>query len=335
VEDYARFVLDDAHLTRLLKEARHELAEALAGTSEPAAATQRPGDSAARLLAARDTVADVGTGIHTEAEGRRESVADVVVANFRRVQEAMRTLEEYGKLLSPETGAALGQLRYRLYTLEKALSLTADRRRRLAGCRLYLLLTSALCRGDVESVVREALAGGVDAVQLREKSLVDRELVDLGRRVRAWTREAGVPFIMNDRPDLAVLCDADGVHVGQDELRVRDARRIVGADRLVGVSTHTIEQARQAVLDGADYLGVGPVFPSNTKEFASLAGLEFVREVAAEITLPWFAIGGIARDNLENVLAAGARRIAVSGAICGSDESQRAAAALDGLLRNG
>jgi thiamine-phosphate pyrophosphorylase len=130
-----------------------------------------------------------------------------------------------------------------------------------------------------------------------------------------WTREADTVFIMNDRADLAAATDADGVHVGQDELPVKEARAIVGPRRLVGVSTHSIEQARQAVLDGADYLGVGPVFPSATKAFDSLAGLELVRQIAAEISLPWFAIGGINAENIGAVLEAGATRIAVSHAI--------------------
>ena len=138
---------------------------------------------------------------------------------------------------------------------------------------------------------------------------------------------------MNDRPDLAVLAEADGVHVGQDELSVREARRIVGPQRLVGVSTHTLEQARQAVLDGADYLGVGPCFATSTKSFDQLAGLDFVRQVAAEITLPWFAIGGISLANIAAVRAAGASRVAVSGAICSSPTPGTAAADLIEQLR--
>ncbi len=120
---------------------------------------------------------------------------------------------------------------------------------------------------------------------------------------------------MNDRPDLAVLSAADGVHVGQDELSVKDARAIVGPHALIGVSTHNIEQARRAVLDGADYIGVGPTFPSDTKKFESFAGLDFVRAVVAEIALPAFAIGGITLDNVSQVISAGLSRIALSGAI--------------------
>jgi thiamine-phosphate pyrophosphorylase len=172
-------------------------------------------------------------------------------------------------------------------------------------------------------------------VQLREKEQPERRLVDLGRRVREWTREANALFIMNDRADLAVVTDADGVHVGQDELSVKEARRIVGPRRLVGVSTHTIEQARQAVLDGADYIGVGPVFPSSTKAFESLAGLEFVREVAAEISLPWFAIGGINAENVNIVVEAGAKRIAVSNAILGAKDPEMAARELGTKVSSG
>ena len=144
----------------------------------------------------------------------------------------------------------------------------------------------------------------------------DRELVEHCRRVRQWTKEAEALLIINDRPDIAALVDADGVHVGQEEFTVADARKIVGPDKLVGVSTHSIEQARQAVLDGADYLGVGPMFPSGTKVFESYPGLELVRQVAAEVSLPWFAIGGITSENVDSVRATGASRIAVSGPVC-------------------
>ena len=129
-------------------------------------------------------------------------------------------------------------------------------------------------------------------------------------------------MIINDRPDIAALVGADGVHVGQDELPVAEARRIVGPDKLVGVSTHSLDQARAAVLDGADYIGIGPVFPTSTKQFSrqELAGLEYVAQATSEIALPGFCIGGIGPGNLHRVLAAGGRRIAVSGAICSADD---------------
>jgi thiamine-phosphate pyrophosphorylase len=327
VEDFVRFSLDDAHLSRLLKELRHELTERLQTLDRLA------------LAASRDTPGDVGTRIKTPREQRRRLPQDIVQANCRRVEEALRTLEEFSKLVAsrladPQLPAHLEQLRYRLYTIEKALAATLASRDRLASRDLYLLVTDSLCHHGIGPAVREALAAGVGIVQLREKDASDRRIIELGGRVREWTHQAGALFIMNDRADVAVLTDADGVHVGQNELSVREARRIVGAQRLIGVSTHTIEQARQAVLDGADYLGVGPVFTSGTKAFEQLAGLDFVRQVAAEITLPWFAIGGISLDNIEGVKSAGARRVAVSGAICSSATPGRTAEEILELLRD-
>ncbi|MGH7126932.1 MAG: thiamine phosphate synthase [Planctomycetaceae bacterium] len=320
VEDYARFALDDAHLTELCKSLRHELTRLLRSLDE------------GQLLAARDTPGDVGTDLRTAAEAHRGSATDVATANLKRVQEAARSLEEFGKLVSPEFAAGMEQWRYRLYTLEKAIGLTAANRGRLDGRNLYLLVTAANCHRGVGAVVRGAVAGGVGLVQVREKATSDRALVAHARRLRAWTAAAGALLIINDRPDLALLVGADGVHVGQDELSVREARRIVGPDRIIGVSTHTIEQARQAVTEGADYLGVGPVFPSETKEFDQWAGLEFVRQAAAEITLPWFAIGGITAANVRPVLDAGATRLAVSAAICTSDDPQAAAESFSHVL---
>ena len=308
LEDVLRFGRDHGHLTSLLKTWRHDLRAVLS----------KLGDR--RLLNARDTSGDVGTGLSTIAEHHRQSIADVVRANCKRVQEGLRSLEEFGKILSPNLGNEISQLRYRFYTIEKLFAVETYGQARLSGRVLYLLVTEASCRYGVETTIRVALHAGVDVVQLREKTLSDRELLQLGKKVREWTREAGALFIMNDRPDLALLLDADGVHVGQTELTVREARRIVGPDRLIGVSTHTIEEARTAVEDGADYLGVGSVFPSETKSFDDLAGLDFVRQVAAEISLPWFAIGGINLENVQQVQSAGATRIAVSHAVCGSPE---------------
>src|SRR5262249_27095687 len=123
--------------------------------------------------------------------------------------------------------------------------------------------------------IREAAAGGASIFQLREKNLSDRDLLERARNVRRWTREVGALFIMNDRPDIARLAEADGVHVGQDDLPVKEVRRVVGPHVLVGVSTHNLGQLRQAVLDGASYVGVGPTFPSGTKQFEAFPGLDF------------------------------------------------------------
>ena len=301
------FALEDAHLTRRWKDLRHELA------------TLRVAFPPADLLRSRDTSGDIGTSVKTDQELSRDSLQHVAQASCKRLEQALRSLEEYAKVL----GLAAPQfesLRYQVYTLEKATLLTADSQQRLANAWLYVLLDGGDSESSFEKRTREICQAGAAIVQLRDKKLADRELLVRGKLLRQITRECGTLFIMNDRPDLAVLSTADGVHVGQDELSIQDVRRVVGPDMLIGVSTHDIGQARAAVLAGASYLGCGPTFPSGTKQFEHFPGLPFLREVAAEICLPAFAIGGITLENLPQVLETGMKRVAMSGAVAAAKE---------------
>jgi thiamine-phosphate pyrophosphorylase len=319
IEDYCRFVLDDRLLSGELKRLRHDLTETVAGFP--------PG-----LLEARDTLRDVGTSLSTEGERRRLSLQGVVQANLKRLQEALRSLEEYGKLQRPDLGAALEQIRYRSYTLERAILLGTRARRRLADARLYVLITGSLCASSLDWTIQEAAAGGAEIIQLREKNLTDRKLLERARQVRRWTEKANTVFILNDRPDLARLADADGVHLGQDDLGVKEARRILGPEALIGVSTHNLDQVRQAVMDGASYIGVGPTFASLTKHFPELPGLEFIRQAAEETSLPAFVIGGVNLERVQVAIKAGARRVAVSQAICQAEDPRAAASELRRIL---
>jgi thiamine-phosphate pyrophosphorylase len=189
--------------------------------------------------------------------------------------------------------------------------------------RLYLITPAAT---DLGELIEAAVRGGVDMVQVREKELPDAVLLDRLAEARDVTRELGVPLVVNDRPDLAVLCDADFVHVGQDDLPVEAARRFgIG----VGLSTHA---SREIDLAHADYIGVGPVYATPTKEGRPPAGLELVRYAAAHARQPWFAIGGIDLSNVHEVVAAGVERVAVVRAICDADDPERAAADLRAAL---
>ena len=320
VEDYARFVLDHPGLTRRLKEVRHRLAEAVRGLGRE------------RLLAGRDTPGDVGAHVTTPAERVRENPRAVLIANFRRASEALRSLEEYSKLLDVWLAARFESLRYDVYTLEKLTLAAAAARRTLGDARLYVLVGGHPTLGDLTWLVEEALDGGAQAIQLREKGLPDRILLEHARVVRRLTARADAAFLLNDRPDLARVAGADGVHLGQDDLPPREARRVVGPNALLGLSTHDADQLDAAALSGANYLGVGPVFASRTKDFAAFAGLEFVRQAAAHAPLPWFAIGGITLENLDEVLEAGARRVAVSSAVTRADRPRTATAAFRARL---
>lgn len=322
IEDYVRFALDDPGLTRRLKEIRHRLAQAERGLDEQL------------LLGSRDTPGDVGTHIMTPSERVRENPRAVLAANFKRIAEALRSLEEYCKLVDVWLAGRYEVLRYDLYTVEKLIMTAVSARRAIGDAKLMVLVGGLTTLGDLTWVVGEALAGGADVIQYREKGLPDREVLKRAREVRILTAQARVPLILNDRVDLARLASCDGAHVGQEDLSVRDARRILGATAHIGVSTHDREQLEAAVLSGASYLGVGPVYSSPTKEFAEpeLAGLSFVSLASETTALPWFAIGGIDERNVDRVLEAGATRIAVSSAVVRAHSPRRATQRLKARL---
>jgi thiamine-phosphate pyrophosphorylase len=314
IEDFARFVLNAAGPAERGKNIRHDLR----------AAYERLGGDAANL-SARDTPGDVGTTIKTADESRRADPAAVLAANFKRLSEALRSLEEFGKTVSPAAAAECERLRYATYSLEHEIGAWLRPSRKFDAVRLYVIVTEALCSGPVEKTVEAAVDGGADCIQLREKTMPDGRLLELAVRVREITARRGALFIMNDRPDLAVLSHADGVHVGQTELPCRWARAIVGADRIVGVSTHNIEHARAAVADGADYIGVGPMFRSATKPRDFVAGVDYLKQVVAEIPIPHAAIAGITLDNIDQLSSAGCRCVAVCSAIIAEPDVRAAA----------
>lgn len=316
VDDYVRFVLGDPMLSRRAKEVRHRFGAAVRGL-----------DPALRL-ASRDTQGDVGTHISTPSERIRENPRAVLAANFQRTAEALRSLEEYSKLLDIWLASRFESLRYDVYVLEKLVQGAVASQESLGAARLYVLIGGMATLGELQWVVSEAIEGGAQVIQLREKGLSDRELLRRAVAVRELTLRAGVRLVLNDRPDLARLCGADGVHLGQDDLSVRDARRVLGPRGIIGVSTHETAQLERAVLDGATYLGVGPVFATETKSFEQLAGLVYVREAAAMSRVPWFAIGGIGLANIDDVIGAGASRVAVSSAVVRAPSPRAAAAQL-------
>jgi thiamine-phosphate pyrophosphorylase len=316
IEDFARFGLDDGGLSASAKDLRGRLQEAY---------RHFPGEA---LLSARDTPGDVGSGITTAPESQRADSAAVVAAACKRLSEALRTLEEYAKVASPPQSADLKALRYAAYGLEQRISLRLSAGRRFGNVRLYVLLTASLCRGNPLEVARAAIAGGADCIQVREKEMPDRALVELARRARELTLATGALLMVNDRPDVAAAVGADGVHLGQHDLPVADARRVLPAGAIVGKSTHSLDQARAAVGEGADYISLGPIFPSTTKDAGPPLGLEWFRQAAAEISLPHLAVGGITLQNVGALVAAGCRRVAVCSAVIAAADPAAAAAAI-------
>ena len=190
-----------------------------------------------------------------------------------------------------------------------------------------MLITESACRADWYQTAEAAIEGGADVLQLREKQMDGAELLTRARRLVELCHRRGVPLIVNDRADVAAICGADGVHVGQTDLSAVDVRKIVGPDGIVGVSTHQIADARRAISDGADYIGVGPVFRSQTKPREIDPGLPYARQAAA-MNIPTVAIAGITADNVESVAATGVSAIAVTAAVTAAVDVAAAAATL-------
>ena len=303
VEDWCRFGLDRPDLVARLKDLRQRL-----GVLHGDAYKQ-----------ARHTATDRGAGLSHPAQAERERPQQVVAANCGRVQEALRVLEEFARGVDDPLTVEAAAIRYALYDLEVEL-LRANRggdgrRQLLRQCRLYLITSPS---AQLEPMVEAALRGGVRLVQYRAKEaagLDDLQKLSQARALRQLCAAHGALFLVNDRIDIALAVEADGVHLGQGDLPPAVARQLLGPDRLIGRSTHALDQLQQAVSDGCDYLGVGPVEATPTKPGREPVGLDYVRQAAAASPIPFFAIGGLEASKVAAVRAAGAQRIAVVRAI--------------------
>ena len=310
IEEYVRFVVNDAQMSQATKSLRHHLVTIM----QLVPLRDRS--------VARESQFDVGRNLTTIEETNRANVLAVVAAAFGRLKQALRCLEEYSKTMFSDAAELFEQLRYDAYQLEKMVITASLTDERLVRANVYAIVDG---QGDSDAFCRrinELCAAGVDLIQLRDKSLNDKVLLEraiLLRRVIDAAERTPL-MIMNDRPDLAVLSRADGVHVGQAELSVEQTRRIVGIDALIGVSTHSLDQVKQAVIDGANYIGCGPVFVSETKKFAKFLGVEFLRQVVNTTTVPAFAIGGISLDNIGEISAVGFTRVAVSACLTNTED---------------
>lgn len=205
-----------------------------------------------------------------------------------------------------------------------------------AQWRLYVIVDCAVVgRHDPAEVAVAAIRGGADVIQLRDKTASTRQLLEHARRLLAVTRAGGVPLLINDRVDVAVAVGADGAHVGQDDLPVWAARQLLGPNRILGKSTHSLEQALEAEQEGVDYLALGPVYPTPTKPDYPAVGLSLLSRVKACVTKPLVAIGGIEAGSVPDVVAAGAECVAVVRAVCAAADPQSTAQHLKRLLGSG
>lgn len=316
LEDVARFKLNDEAAYQKLRQLRLELLEI-------------PSPYRLKLLSARDSSSDIGADLEGEGDKMRESLTDLISANANRVEQALRVLEETARL--PEyrflEHIRFKKARFSLYAIEK--NMTArfshqEKRKKVKG--LYVILDGALLKGrEWSSTAREVIRGGARVIQLRDKAREKGLLLPVAIALKQVCSEEGAIFIVNDHVDLAIASDADGLHLGQKDLPLSEALRLLPPGIIVGVSSNNLQEARKAQDMGADYIAVGSIFPTTTKSDARPAGLETLRQIRREIDLPIVAIGGINADNIAEVFRAGANAAAVISAVLNEDEVGKAA----------
>lgn len=314
IEEIARFYLDNKNLSANLKNIRHELSGIIDAQYK-------------NLLNSRNTEEDVGTDIFNPSE--RKNIQDIYKANFKRLQQALRALAEFGGAEGLNI-ALIEKARYDSYTMEKIMFEELSKKlklKKLQDKKLYLVTDRTQFSSDDEFLdkIAASLQGGVQIIQLREKTANAKKFIELAKKIKELCSLYNALFIVNDRVDIANIVQADGVHLGQEDIGIHSARHLLGKDAIIGISTHSPGQAQQAVESGADYIGVGPVFETPTKQGRQAVGLEYVKWVAKEINIPWFAIGGINLNNVDLVIQAGASRIAVVRAVINADNPEKAA----------
>jgi thiamine-phosphate pyrophosphorylase len=317
LEELARLMLNDADLTQQLKTIRHGILKVDLSFNQ-------------QLIQSRDSESDVGVAIEALGEEKHRELPIMVVANARRVQEALRILEELAKI--PDTAPKLDaekfkQARFSLYTIEQELLSKLsrqDKTRNLTG--LYAIIDSqALGGGKHLEVAGQLIQGGAKAIQLRDKLSSKDKLLPIAQQLKELCSEHSVLFIINDYLDLALATGADGLHLGQGDLPIAVARKLLPIDVILGVSVTTVKQAKAAEADRADYIAVGSVYPTSSKEKPEVVGLEGLRQVRQAVSLPLVAIGGINKDNVSEVANAGAEAVAVIAAVLKAKDIAEAA----------
>ena len=319
VEDVARFMYNQKEFSKELREKRHYLRKLF---------IQKDND----FLNSRDTKKDVGIEITKDSLlDKKSNIKHVVLGNFKRIQEGLRSIEEISKIscdysISKEVEA----LRYSFYNLEKEFmgSLKPE-----IPLGLYGITAENFSKGRSNyEVVTEMIKSGIKIIQYREKFKSLREKLEEAKILCELCKKNNVLFIVNDHVDIALMVDADGVHVGQEDMPVSEIRKILGANKIIGLSTHSVEDADKAVLQDVDYIGVGPIFPTTTKDRTAV-GIEYMEYVEKNINLPYIAIGGIKEANLLQVVEKGARRIALVSEIVGADDIVEKVDSLNNIMQ--
>jgi thiamine-phosphate pyrophosphorylase len=317
IEEFCRFCLNCEPLTKRAKALRHQLCAAVEKLDK---------DS---LIASRDSQADVGRAMSVDSQMRRTDLVDTFTAAAKRLTEALRAMAEMAQVVAPSLTEDFEKLRFDAYTLEKDIVCANSSKEKFSPVRLYIILTVTpnVTKDKAAALIKSCIAGGADCIQLRAKELPDRSVIEVASLLVDLCRQAGVVSIINDRVDIAAIADADGVHLGRDDLDVKQCRKLLLKPMIIGTSTHSMEELKSAIQQAPDYVSIGPVFKSPTKPDIDVVGLEYIEKALKFLNgsgIEHVAIGGITHENFQQVQARRVKRIAVSSAVIKADDIEAA-----------
>tara|TARA_Y100001968_G_scaffold240234_1_gene223759 strand:+ start:1 stop:954 length:954 start_codon:yes stop_codon:yes gene_type:complete len=304
MEDWCRFGLKRNDFSIQIKDWRHQL-----GAHHHAIYRE-----------ARLTSEDPAMGVSHPLQKNRSTPEEIFIANSSRVQEALRVLEEFTRITDPKLSEVATKIRYETYKIEIKVLNTKEginKRQVLKNCSIYLVTTN---RKDLKEIVLKALEAGIKIVQYREKFLNDNEKIHQAKDLASMCKKYNSLFLVNDRIDIALAVNADGIHLGQEDIPTTVARQLLGPEKIIGRSTHCLEDIKNAEKEGCDYIGIGPIFPSKTKKKLNPIGIDYLRKGLNKTLLPAFAIGGINSSNINEINHINNLRIAVSDAIINSSD---------------
>jgi len=308
IEEWCRFSLDNKNYSNICKNTRHKIIEICQQSKIPFS----------ELISARDTDNDVGVNISSRNEYERENIFSVLKANFNRVQESLRVLEEYSKIF--KNGKPFETIRYEMYTLEK--NIFSNLKKKDLNSNIYVLLTEELCELSILDCLQKLLESGAKLFQLREKNKSESEFYELGTKIMGLVKEYDGTVIVNDNLGVALAIGADGVHLGINDLPLEKVGELVPLDFIIGATVHDLNDLK-VIPDRIDYIGIGPCFDSLTKPQLKSEGFEFIKEINDKSDFLTFCIGGIDLENCSNLLSLNMNQFAICSAIIGSSNPDK------------
>ncbi len=307
IEDICRFQLEEKEWQQTLKNMRHKLRSFLQEQAED-------------MINSRNSLSDVGFNSSGIMENKRHNNKQIIKANCKRVQEGLRVMEELHKISDPALSKEIKTYRYLIYDMEKKILQLVARKKLLRG--LYLILTDP--PQGYEELTRMAVKENLPAVQLRYKKDNSRHFLALAKKIRQLTKGCRTLFIVNDRVDIAMMSQADGVHIGQTDLPPQEVRKIVGKKMIIGLSTHNLEQVKQANQEPVDYIGFGPLYKTSSKQVPDpVIGPEMLVKAAEISKHPIVAIGGLNKERISRINKNLFHNIAVITAVSQTEEPQK------------